>query len=348
MIFTTFKNYWNVILKSDYWKPYLLLIIWMFLSSVFNENSKESLNIMISVTATFLLSFSVYSLSQKGANARLISLGFICLFVAILYATVTSGNFHASFDYSSEAERRGNTEMNSNQYAYFSLFAIMAFRILLGNNITRRPLLRVVSYFVWGALAFFVALLTASRQVLILEVPVLLFYLYIDFWKGSTSFKRFGIFLLVIMIIFLYMPQVLDLYNNSYLSVRSNQNLQEDARTYLLLLGFQQGCENPLIGLGYGADVEFTHCTYTHILARCGFPAFILYVYIVLHAIRQQYSRYRETSNNYFFLLLFLCIVFFIANFFYSYINQPYMMTILFLIIGESEKQYLYYHNKLS
>ena len=39
---------------SVYWKPYLLLVIWMWLSSAFSVDSAYSFKLMIPVTATIL------------------------------------------------------------------------------------------------------------------------------------------------------------------------------------------------------------------------------------------------------------------------------------------------------
>ena len=347
IIIYSFVKYRNLIISSIYWKPYLLLLIWMFLSSFLNDNTANSLNVMISVFATFLLSFSILSLSQNGSNGKMIELGFFALFVAILYTTITSGHFSTSFDYSNETERRGNTELNSNQYAYFSLFAIMAIRLLIGKSENKRLYLRSFLYLALGAMAFWVALLTASRQVLLTEIPVIVFFIFYDFiGKGAAVSKYFILFGLIIVAFFLS-PHVLDLYDNSYLAVRSNERFQEDERYSLLLIGLQQGLDNPFWGLGFGADVAYTHCTYTHLLARCGIPALLLYIHMIYTSIKQQLYRYRETNDRYFFLLFFLTVIFAYANFFYSYINQPFMMTILFLIVGESNLIYNQFYYKI-
>ena len=315
----------------------------MFLSSLLSDNSLASLKIMISVTATFFLSFSVLALSQKGNNSFFLSFAFICLFIAILYSTLTSESYINSFDYANEAERRANTDLNSNQYAYFSLFTIMAVRLMLGRISIYKPLLGLFIYFVLAGLSFFVALLTASRQVLLLEIPLIVYFVFFDFSTKDNKINRVFLFLFILVAAFFFLPKITSLYDSSYLAVRSGEDIEEDARSYLLLMGLHQGLDNPMFGLGFGANVLFSHCTYTHLLARCGVPAFITYIYMVYISIKEQYQRYKTTHDKYFRLYLFMLVFFAVANFFYSYINQPFMQTIMFLIIGESDKLYSKY-----
>ncbi len=343
VIVYSFRKYKSEIFYSKYWKPYLFLLIWMFLSSLLSDNSLASLKIMISVTATFFLSFSVLALSQRGKNSFFLSFAFICLFIAILYSTLTSESYINSFDYANEAERRANTDLNSNQYAYFSLFTIMAVRLMLGRISIYKPLLGLFIYLILAGLSFFVALLTASRQVLLLEIPLIIYFVIFDFSTKENKTNRVFLFLFIFVAAFFFLPKITSLYDSSYLAVRSGEDIEEDARSYLLLMGLHQGLDNPMFGLGFGANVLFSHCTYTHLLARCGAPAFITYIYMVYISIKEQYQRYKTTHDKYFRLYFFMLVFFAVANFFYSYINQPFMQTIMFLIIGESDKLYSKY-----
>ena len=340
IILYSFWKYKKAILTSEYFVLYSALVFWMYISSIFNLNIEESLNALVPVLATYLLSFAVLSLSQNGNNSNILALGYVCLFATILYSTVTNDSFTSDFDYANEAERYENTEMNANQYAYFSLFAIMSVRLMLGKRRTAKPLLRILLYFLMAGLSFYVALMTASRQVLLLEIPVLLFFIYYDFWRGGSSRIRVLIVSAFVLFLIFVLPQAIDLYDSSYLAVRSSEDLQEDERSFLLMLGLQEGLDNPIIGLGLSTDTLFTHCTYTHLMSRCGIPSLLCFLCIIFKSLIDQYRHYVRTRNSYFIMYLFLLFIFAIANFFYSYIDQPYMLTILFLIVGDSEKMY--------
>lgn len=336
----SFWKYHNYILSSKYWKPSIILLLWMLLSSMLSRNYSESLSAMTPCIAAVFLSLSIWALTSKKDNSKLIEFAFIALFISILYATLTGDSFLLDFDYANEVERRGNTQMNSNQYAYFSLFAIIAARLILGKQKVKNSLIRILIYLCLSSITFFIALLTASRQVLLLGIPVLLYFLYYDFWIHGSNKARVLAIASLMVVGALCLPTILELYNNSYLSTRVSANIQEDSRVYLLKTGLEQGLAHPIFGLGLGADVVFSHCTYTHLMGRCGIVAFLAYAYMIFIALIEQFTRYRKTKDTYFKLYAVLIIVYAVANFFYSYINQPFMLSVLFIIIGDSDKTY--------
>lgn len=339
VIVHAFWKYGNIIIESRYWKPMLNILFWMLLSSAISDYVGESFRNLVPIIASIFFSLSIMALSSQGNNANMFALGFICLFVAILYFTLTRETYTADFDYANEAERRGNTEMNSNQYAYFSLFAIMSVRLLLGNKHVCF-FIRMILYLLLAGLAFFVALLTASRQVLLLEIPLLLFFVFYDYrLQGARKGKMVYLFMGILFLLF-FIPQISSLYESSFLAARSDEDIEDDARSYLLIKGINQGIENPLFGVGLGYKTFFTHCTYTHLWGRCGIPVLLGYLYVIYIAIKDQYRRFKKSRDNYYLMYLFLLIVFFIANFFYSYIDQPFMLSIMFLLIGYSDNRF--------
>ena len=337
VILYAFFTRWSIIRNSKYWEPYILLFIWMFISCIVSEYSAESLRIMIPTTATFFLSFATYALAKIGSNSKMLFLAFVVLYGSLMYSTFTGDNFTTDFNYANESERRGNTVLNSNQYAYFSLFAIMAVRLILGERKNFRPILRLLIYIVLIVSACYTALMTASRQVLLLEIPLLAYFIYYDYIKGHNRYKGMSL-LMIIVLLAVGIPYFVSIYDNSYLAIRAETELDEDARDYLMKRAIDVGVEQPLFGIGLGADESFSHCTYTHLFSRCGIVALLGYFLILYRALKEQWQSYKLTKDDH-YLLYLVCILFYIvANFFYSYIDQPFMMTILFIIIGESQK----------
>lgn len=344
VIVISFFKYYRHIAHSRYFWPYLLLVGWMFLSSYMTPQTGKALNYMISVVATILLSFSFIALSQKHNNIKVLYLGFVLLFATLMYQVIVSnGQVLVDFDYANERERESVTILDANQYAYFSLFALMSIRLFLGDLYIKRPLLRICLYVVMLVISIYVALITASRQVLLLQIPMISYFVYFDFFKnrkrGRHSNRLFPIIIFVAVII-LALPSVLELYGNSYLAVRSESDLGEDTRWELLKIGMRTGFENPIVGIGLGVKSRFTHCTYTHLFSKCGLIPLILFLIIILRSIKEQRERYKSTHDDMFKLYLLCALIFAIANFLYSYINQPFMMTFLFLIIGDSNNRY--------
>ena len=246
-----------------------------------------------------------------------------------------SDSFTMSFDYSNELERNSNFVLNTNEYAYYSLFAIMGWRLalLLWKQETKKIFLLVL-YLASFIMIIFVALLTASRQVMLLEIPLLSFFVCLDFIRGSKNQYMLLLFIVLIILAFPYINQI---YENSYLSQRSEVSFQEDTRGRIFWLAIEQGLENPFLGIGLGAKSFFSHNTYTHILARTGFPSLIAFLYIMVSCVFLQLKRYKRTKLNN-FLFYFGCLfILSVGHFTYSYFNEPFMMAIIFAIIACSD-----------
>ena len=333
-----FWHYFADISKCKYWKPYLFLIVWMLLSCAINPESDASFRRMIPITASFLLAFSTYSIAKNSRHTWILYVSYIALLFYLLYSNITANeDFVASFDYSNEAERGKNMKLNANDYAYYLLFASMAIKLLMENYLTNiKYLWKLLLYAVFLILSFYIALMTASRQVLTLQIPLFVFFFFYDFFLTKKKGSSLAVIVMLVGII-VALPIVVEMYSNSYLAVRSQVSFQDDVRSSLLKRAMEQGYENPIIGLGLGADTFFSHCTYTHLFARVGAPALIAFLLIVIPSAWEQLKKFRRYGDYFFFLCFVLLSFIAIGHFLYSYIDEPFMMSIAFLIIGQSE-----------
>ena len=310
----------------------------MLCSSILNANMMESLRLMVPIIATFLVSMSVYAITRMNRNAPMLFLVYVLLFAMLMIMNVLSSGFTTDFDYSNELERRGNSVLNANEYAYYSLFAIIGWRIyFLIKNVSLNRFILLSLYLLSASVSFFVALMIASRQVLILQIPILLFFFYLDFVKGKRN-KSFAVILAIIIVI--ASPFVIHQYDNSYLATRSEVGFQEDARSDLIINAIDEGMANPILGIGLGANVHFSHSTYTHLLSRSGIPALIAFGLIIGKCIFEQWRRYIRLKQSRFLLYWGCLIIIAIGNFTYSYLSDPFLMPIMFAIIGCSETDY--------
>lgn len=341
LIVYCFWFYKDIIFKSIYWTPYLLMIIWMYVSTAVSDTANDGFRRMVPIMASFLLSFAGYAVVRRNNNYWVIYVTYIVLLAYLIYQNFLEGGFVQSFDYSSEAERTSSMKLNANDYAYYTLFATMSLKLFIEFFESKiRNFYRVIAYIVFALLSFYVALFTASRQVLALQLPLLAFFFFYDFMWGKKA--KVGYLFMILLLLISAIPYIDSIYSNSYLSVRSQVGFQDDVRSEILIKAIYQGLENPLFGLGIGADTFFSHCTYTHLFARCGLFAALCFIVILYKASMAQLKRYKFSGDRFF--LLYLVFVFFIAvgNFTYSYMQEPFMMTILFVILGNSD---CYYYN---
>ena len=339
LIVYCFWFYKDVIFKSTYWTPYLLMIIWMYLSTAVSDTANDGLRQMVPIMASFLLSFVGYAVVRRNNNYWGIYVSYIALLAYLMCQNFMEVGFVLSFDYSSEAERGSFMKLNANDYAYYTLFATMSLRLLIeffGSKVSN--LYRVIAYIAFTLLSLYVALFTASRQVLALQLPLLAFFFFYDFMWGKKA--NVGYLFMVLLLLISVFPYIESIYLNSYLSVRSHVGFQEDVRNEILIKAFYQGLDNPLFGLGIGADTFFSHCTYTHLFARCGLFAALCFIVILYKGAITQFKRYRRSRDRVFILYLVLVLFIAVGNFTYSYIQEPFMMTILFVILGNSDRHY--------
>lgn len=338
IIIYCFYNFKEEITNSKYFVPYLFVIVWMFLSSFANDNASQSFSMMVPILASFLLSMATYSMAYVNKHARILYLTYVLLFAYLMIQNMGADSFTMDFDYANETERGKNSILNANIYAYYSLFAIIGWRMFLlclRKNI--EPIFLAVIYLLSLLVVVFVALMTASRQVMALEIPLLLYFFYFDFVRGKGNKLTL---LLIVAAIIAILPYALDIYGNSYLAVRSEVGFQDDARSNLIIESIKQGFDNPLFGMGLSANTFYSHCTYTHILSRTGFPSFVVFLYIILDCVIVQWRRYRETKNVVFLYYLGSLGVIAIGNFTYSYVQEPFMMAIMFAVVGMSDNMY--------
>lgn len=338
LVIICFYNYKTVILKSKYFSLYLFIILWMLCSSLLNPNTMESLRLMIPVVGTFFVSMSVYAITRLNRNASAVFLIYVLLFAVLMIMNVRSSGFTTDFDYSNELERRGNSFLNANEFAYYSLFAVIGWRIyFLIKNVSLNSFILLGLYLLSALVSFFVALMIASRQVLILQIPILLFFFYLDFVKGNRH-KFFALILTIIIIV--ATPFIIHQYDNSYLATRYEVGFQEDTRSVLMIKAIEETMDNPVFGIGLGANAHFSHSTYTHLMSRSGIPALIAFVVIIGKCIFEQWRRYFRFKRSRFLLYWGCLIIIAIGNFTYSYLSDPFLMPIMFAIIGCSETDY--------
>ena len=339
LIVYSFGFYRKYIFKSQYWPPYLIMIIWMFVSTAMSDTANDGYRCMIPITASFLLAFASYAIIRRNKHYWLIYVSYILLLVYLIYQNFIERGFVQSFDYSSEAERNSSMKLNANDYAYYTLFATMSLKLIFeffGSKVC--SFFKVITYISFAFLSFYVALFTASRQVLILQIPLLAFFFFYDFMWGKNG--KIGYLFVLLLLLIAVVPSLNSIYSNSYLSVRSEVGYQDDVRSEILQKAFVQGLENPLFGLGIGADTFFSHCTYTHLFARCGLIAAICFLLILYKAAMIQLKRYKISGDKSFLLYFVLILFIVVGNFTYSYMQEPFMMTIMFVILGDSDRNY--------
>lgn len=336
------------IIAEKYIIIYGLLVLW-FLVAFQYAHSIEAAKTAITVEIACLpCSIICYYLAKTWQNRVSVYVVLILyLFEMLVYLVSTEGGTIAM----TNDERRSSELVNANTLGYFSFYATFAFFIItrIRNNSRKRTLIGLI---IAASISLYIALITASRQVLLINFPliaILILCLY------KNSFKRnISAIIAPIIILAIFIPIFFSFYDNSLLAERTRSDFSEDTRIELMGLAIALGLQNPIVGVGPGnvtvftAHGAFSHCTYTELFACCGFPALLLFLILVISFSLSQYSRYKKYKDE-MYLYFFVFSIFFIAdNLFFVFTDCLPLMEFFFFILGHSEYYYRENHRGLT
>lgn len=337
----------NVVYRN-YSGLFISLYAWIAFSSIYAEYSAEAGQQMHEILGVLLL--MVVFFKQVTSNRRLVWLYIVYFFFYIGMWYYAQTNILNTIVFG--MQRVDDDQLNANTIAYYTFYTTFAAFII--SEITDKANLKVmfrILFLLTIPLTFIVAIATASRQVLIIQVPLLTLLLYLRYYKSASAKVRIYFTIGVIIAVVLSIGYVIDTYENSYLFQRTqNEEIEDDPRTHLLIDAFQVGMDHFFTGVGAGNYVRysyskhFSHCTYTELFANTGIIGFMLYVSILIRFLKKQISRYKMFKDDMFLIFGVFAFIFIIDNFFYVFYNSIWLMGFFVLVIAHSE---LYYNQKV-
>ena len=331
-----FLNKYEVIL--------LLLFAWIFLSSLWAQYEAPASRELHRCLGSILLSF-IFAANVTDKKMRpWLYLTYLILFIGAWNYAQNYIVIDISGAYGSDQDRMNDAKLNANTMAYYTFFVsfiIFVFGEWLKNNFLKK--LCKITFFMLFPLSFIVALLTASRQVLIIQIPLLTFMLYYRYWQKMRGLYR-AISIIVLIVFFIALSGYVEsVYENSYLAVRSQKNLNEDARYFLLKDAFNVAIDHFPLGVGAGNYIEysynrrFSHSSYFELFANQGVVGVLLFVGLIGLFIKSQWNRFRIAQNRNYLLFWGFGLVFFLDNFFYVFYLDMWLIGFFILVASHSE-----------
>lgn len=323
-------------------KKYMYLLAWLCIVSLFAYNRDVAFRDMIKIASGFFLSLSMYHLTQVKGNAKWLYLIMISSFASMMHYASTNIGFMIAQEFQDRLE---DDVLNANMFAYFLFYASFATYFLLRPMFSKVKFLEIAIVLGLLVLSAWISLMTASRQVLYLQIPLLACLFLVG--KLRFSFKNvFAILMIGLIIYFLGLPFFESSYSDSLLAYRSTTSFQEDSRSTILMEAIRCGLSNPLFGVGPSNFVLvnryhiFSHNCYAELFAGGGFVALVLFVTIIWINLKMQLDRYRITKD-YFYMYHFIFQLFFaIDNMLYVQINSLWLMGFYFVSVGHSDFYY--------
>lgn len=338
----------NSLKTNNYLKRLLVLILWVaatYFSAVYVE---EANNQMKNLLGVFVLSMTIANLSSdKRCVPWLYGVFIILLIQALVYA-----NSHIMIEgFDTATDRLNDEKLNANTVAYYTFFVTFAI-YELGNSflIKNRVIANIfrLLFLAMYGVSFTVAILTGSRQVLIIQIPLLALLTFIRYIEGA-SLKRKLLFVLIAAVACVAsIDPITKSYDNSYLKVRSETKVKDDVRALLLQDAIKVGCQHPIMGVGpgnyvrYSFNRHFSHCTYTELFANTGVIGTLIYVSLLLMFITSQWKRFWKYRDKTYLVFLVCGLIYLFDNFFYVFYVDLWLIGFFILLASHSETYFNY------
>ena len=322
----------------------LILFAWIFYSYFWADYADAASRELHRCLGAILLSFILAVNATEKKMLPWLYLTYLVLFFSAWYYAQNNIAFDIEVSGNGRGRRMNDLKLNANMMACYVFYA--SFVIFIGGefleNVFWKKLCRC-AFWALFPLSFFIALATASRQVLIMQIPFLAYMLYSRYWKGLTWIYRTISIVVLIVVALAFSGYVNSLYNHSYLAVRSEKNLTKDSRILLMEDAFNVGVEHFPVGVGagnymmYSFDGHFSHNSYLELLANQGIVGVFLFLGLLGVFFKNQISGYMRTKDKNYLLFFVFGALFAFYNFFYVFYIDLWLISFFILVATHSE-----------
>lgn len=314
-------------------KHLFVLYFWFLISSFFSVDVNESFLQVKRTVATFLLCTVFASIGEKRPVVGYVI--YLLFFIALLYYAYF--NILSIIDVSEE--RMQDDNVNANMFAYYTSFTTFALFILSYCSTNKKRLFNVL-FLGMIPLSFIVALLTGSRQTLLVQIPLIASLLGVKYVRNGKGVLVFSLIILVAILLFFSFGE--GMYEHSTLAHRNELSVGDDERTFLIKDAFRVGFNNIVLGVGPGCyklvnpTHHYAHCAYAELIACSGLPALAIYVSMLIIFIKTQIKRYYASKNRLFLSFALFGVIFSFQNLFYAFYLLPWLMSFFVLVSSHS------------
>ena len=336
------ENNLRNVLHNKYIVWFIVLYIWISFTSIYAEYQAEARQQLHEILGVVLLMAVIVINGNKKENYPWLYAVYFFFYVGMMY--YAQSNILTKIVIGSE--RLDDDQLNANTVAYYTFYLTYAFFILAEcvKSVFYFKLYRFL-FLLTIPLSLIIAFLTASRQVLIIQVPLIAILLYSRYMVNSKRSKFWFVALAIIAVIAVS-GYVQDMYEGSYLQERNEYDLEDDPRPLLMQDAIKVGFEHFFTGVGagnyvrYSYNAHFSHCTYTELFANTGILGAIIYIVIVSRLFIVQWKRYRSTKDKMYLYFATFFFIFIIDNLFYVFYNSIWLMGFFAIVMMNSSLYY--------
>ena len=326
----------NSLFSNVYIRIILILYLWVLFSSFFAYSFEDAQRTLHQCLGTFLICVTFANLATEKKNISLLYGLYIVIFIAtIFYAS----HYLIDTSFDTEVDRASDDKLNANTIAYYTFFFTITIFVLgiVAKNVIISRFFKLFFLFLIP-LSFIIAIYTASRQVLIIQVPLLICLLLIRYWRKSNPITKL-LFVAVGIIIILVIINTIDgVYQDTLLAQRSDNDLEDETRYLIIQNAFNVGLEHPFFGVGPGNYLNFdpngafSHSTYLELFACTGFIGFLIYFILLIMLVINSLKEYKISKNPLFLTFFIFAVIFMIDNLFFVFYNGVWLLGFFILI----------------
>lgn len=329
-----------------YEKILYLLFAWDCIAYLWAADKDLASDELHTILGAFAL---VYCLSVLARRQKLIP----WLYVVYVLLYLSAWNYARQNILSvmiSDNDRLNDENLNANTLAYYTFF-VSFLSYMLNEIVQNKPFKKISISLFWLMLpiTFAISILTASRQVLIIQIPLYGMLIYIKYIKGASKRSKIQLATAGVIVFIALAGQIAKIYDNSLLKTRSEVNIKEDSRFDLLENAIEVSVNNLPLGVGSGnfqgisITRQISHNSYLEALVNMGIIGLVLYATLLSVFIVRQWKRYRNTKDKLYFAFFTFGVIYALYGFFFVFYNSIWLISFFMLIATHSET---YYHKE--
>lgn len=330
---------------NSYVVTLLVMYAWVAISSIWAVHTDLASRQLHQIAGVIMMMIIIVKLASNKNLIPFLYFAYVIAYGASWYYAQT----HILSVLDISVDRMSDDKLNANTLAYYTFYYTFSTFICVDLvESDRWKKFFTILFFISIPLSFYTAIMTGSRQVLVLQIPLIAFCLFLRYFKLSTkSLVILGIILVSVYSLYKVFGE--SVYDNSILKQRNNEDVKDDVRMTLLIDAFNVGLSHFFTGVGagnfikYTAERNFSHCTFLELFANTGILGALLFIKVICSYIKKQYARYRFTSNRLFMSFLIFGLFFAFDNLFYVF--YPDMLLISFFVLVLSHSEHYWYGN---
>lgn len=329
---------------NHYFNILIALYFWVFFTALFSSNIESSSLQLKQILGCVIM---CYVIGVNARNEKTVP----WLYIIYLIAYLVSINYiieNVIDGIVLGEERIDDEKMNANSMAY-STFYITFILFIFGEIFNKKWLRNIFRFLFFGIipLSLWLALITASRQMIVIQVPLIVILLFLRYWKFGNKRSKFALVTALSCIAISAFYIYYSVFEDSLLVERS-QNISNDARLVLIEETINIGFRNPIVGVGpgcvqlYTTERAFAHNTYLELFAGTGVLGMIIFLVLVGKYLTVQLKRYSLYQDKMYLYFSVFGIFFIVDQLFYVFYPKLYLISFFILVATHGET----YHKK--